>query len=79
MWRQKTKVHHRLHKIPTPVPILSQLNPLNPTANLPKIHPDPTHALVFQVVSFLWAFAPKTLHSSLFAHACYMTRQPHFP
>jgi hypothetical protein len=30
-----------------------------PPANLPKIHSDPIYALVFRVVSFLWAFPPK--------------------
>jgi hypothetical protein len=45
-----------------PIPILSQLNPLQtPLANLPKIRSDPilpSTPLVFRVVSFLPAFPP---------------------
>jgi hypothetical protein len=43
-WRQNLKVHHRSHKSPPPVPIMSQLDPLyTPPANLPKNHSDPFH------------------------------------
>jgi hypothetical protein len=34
-------VRHRVHNSPHKVPILSQMNPLNPPANLSKNHSDP--------------------------------------
>jgi hypothetical protein len=65
-WRQNPKVHHRVHNSPPPVPILSQLNPLHPPANLPKIHSDPI--LPSTPRSSQWSFSFGLSHQNLVAY-----------
>jgi hypothetical protein len=51
LWSQNPKIHHRIHNIPLPAPILSQLNLLHtPPANLPKIYSDPILPLYKELV-----------------------------
>jgi hypothetical protein len=42
-WLRNPKVYRRFHRSPLPVPIPSQLYPLQPPANLPKIILIPSH------------------------------------
>jgi hypothetical protein len=83
-WSKNPKVHHRTHKSPPPVPVLSQSNPIHPPppANLPKIHSDP----IFQPtpwsshLSFSFGLSHQNIvHFSLLSHACHMSRPPHSP
>jgi hypothetical protein len=64
LWRQNPRVHRRIHKSPTPIPILSQLNPLRtPPDNLPMIHSDPILASTLQ--SSEWSLSFGHFHKNL--------------
>jgi hypothetical protein len=80
IWRN-TKVHHRVHKRPPPVPVLNQFDPVHTISSyLCKIHFN--IVLVFLVVSFLLAFPPISYtHSSspsIVLHACITVVPHHF-
>jgi hypothetical protein len=79
-WQQKPKVHHRTHNSPQPVPILSQLKPLHPPANLLDIHSD--LVLPSTTSSSKWSLSFRLSHQnqfSLLSHACLMPRSTHPP
>jgi hypothetical protein len=58
------KVHHRVHKSPPLIPLLSHIDPVNTIKfYLSKIYLNiilPTYIYVFLVVSFRLAFPPKS-------------------
>jgi hypothetical protein len=76
-WRQNPKVHHRIHNIPPPVTILSQLDPIyTPPVNLPMIQSDPI--LQSTPWSSKWSLSFWLSHQNpvqipLLSHACYMS------
>jgi hypothetical protein len=75
-------VHHRIHKSPPPVPILSQLDPIYTRANIPKIHSDPILSSApwssKRSLSF-WFSHQNLVRISLLSHECHMSRPPHSP
>jgi hypothetical protein len=67
-------VYHRVHKCPSPVPVLSQI--------------DPVHAFYFNIIlsstsgSSKWSLSPKYphqnfVHTSALPHTCYTPRPSH--
>jgi hypothetical protein len=82
LWCQNPKVHHRTHKSPLTIPILSQVNPLHPPTNLPKVDFDPT--LPSTPWSFKWSFSlwlshQNPVHVSPLSHASHIPCPPHSP
>ena len=78
------KVHYCIHKCPTPVPILSQIDPIHaPTANFLKILLN--IILTFKPVSTnWWALSLRfphqnTVNVSPLPHTCYMPHPSHSP
>jgi len=75
------KVHYRIHKFPSPVPILSQINLLHtPTSHFPKMHLN--IYLTSTPGSSKWPLPlrfphPNPAYTSSLSHACYITRPSH--
>ena len=71
------KVHHRIHKCPPPVPILSQLHPVSTASHFLKIHLN--IILPFTFRSPQWSVSlgfphQKPVHTSPLPHARHMVR-----
>jgi hypothetical protein len=76
------KVHYRIHKFPPPVPMLSQLDPVNtPTYHFLKIRLSILSShLCLGLPSGLFpsGFPTKTLYTPLFPRTCYLPRPSHY-
>ena len=78
----KPKVHYRFYKCPSPVPILSQLDPIHtPTSHFLRIHLN--IILPSMPRSSKWSLSHRNPHqnavyASLLPHSCYMTRPLHY-
>ena len=75
------KIHYRIHTCPSPVPILSQLDPVyTPTSHFLKIHLN--IILSSTPGSSEWSLALRFFHqnpvyASPLPHTCYVTRPSH--
>jgi hypothetical protein len=80
---QEPEGSHRAHNSPTPVPVLSQSNPIHtPQANLPKTLSDPIFPPTLWSSKWSLSFGlshQNLLHFFLLSHACHMPRPPHSP
>jgi hypothetical protein len=68
---RKPKAHHRFHNNPTPVPILSQINPVH-TPN--PVLKDPVSYLPQSTPPSKWCLSPRFLHQTLCASLLSHTR-----
>ena len=77
-----TKVHYRIHKCSSPVPILSHINPVHtPTSHFPRTHLN--IILPSKPGSSKWSLPHRfpyqnLLYTSPLPHTCCMPRLPHY-